>query len=471
MDTQAAVDKAGADKVALFSIASPAYGSTDVGRSRPHAALKVKTPVLRDEGFRLLQQLAVRGVPNIAIVDAEGKLRLSNGGSLTQSLEYKLDVEGAIRRVATTGRLGTYGALPTYYPVTELVGKKCPDFDAPLIDDATAHSFSSMLASDKLNVLIFWSVDCPHCKASLPKLNDWLKGHAAGMNVISAARITDDATKTRTAEYCKISGFVFPTFVDKDMQIGSTYQVISTPTVLVIRPDGVVDSVLLSSETDLGAALEAKRREILNHLRQGLDTAVAIAAVSTDGRRRHHHRPRRSTITLAIRRRERPPRRARTSPTCERLSRRSAQAFDRAQEQLRPGFFDPFEMRHHDRVEPGAQPVEQSGRPIPVGRRRAGRPTGIGGKHGDDIIEDLYDAGSRKAPGAVERTRLPRRAALRASARASSTNGASASPAGIRRVPVHAGSSAPFVTAQHRRRPSSKSAAASPTPSVASTRA
>jgi hypothetical protein len=51
--------------------------------------------------------------------------------------------------------------------------------------------------------------------------------------------------------------------VDEDMQIGATYQVISTPTVIVIRPDGIVDSVLLSGETDLGAALEAKRREIL----------------------------------------------------------------------------------------------------------------------------------------------------------------------------------------------------------------
>jgi thiol-disulfide isomerase/thioredoxin len=112
-------------------------------------------------------------------------------------------------------------------------------------------------------VLIFWSVDCPHCKVALPKLNDWLKGHADGMNVISAARVTDDATKARTAEYCKISSFSFPTFIDKDMHIGAIYQVVSTPTIVVIRPDGVVDSVLLSSETDLGAALEAKKREIL----------------------------------------------------------------------------------------------------------------------------------------------------------------------------------------------------------------
>jgi len=264
MDTQAAVDRAGADKVVFLPVAAAAYGSTDVAPIRERtAALKLKAPVLNDEGFRLLQQLNVHAVPNIAIVDAAGKLRLSNGGALGQTLEYKLDVEGAIRRVATTGKLSTYGVLSTYYPVTELVGKKCPDFDAPLINDTAAHSLSSMLSPDKVNVLVFWSVDCPHCKATLPKLNDWLKGHPPGLNVISAARITDDATKMRTAEYCRVSGFVFPTFVDKDMQIGATYQVISTPTVVVIRPDGVVDSVLLSGETDLGAALEGKRNQIL----------------------------------------------------------------------------------------------------------------------------------------------------------------------------------------------------------------
>lgn len=263
-DTQAAVDKVGADKVVLFSVAAPAFGTTDVAPIKARiAALKPKAPVLNDEGFRILQELQVHAVPNIAIVDASGRLRLANGGSLTQALEYKLDVEGAIRRVGTTGTLGTYGALATYYPVVELVGKKCPDFDAPMIDGAAARTLWSMLSADKVNVLIFWSVDCPHCKASLPKLNDWLKDHQAGLNVISAARVTDEATRVRTAEYCKISQFKFPTFVDKDMQIGATYQVISTPTVVVIRPDGVVDSVLLSGETDLGAALEVKKREIL----------------------------------------------------------------------------------------------------------------------------------------------------------------------------------------------------------------
>lgn len=264
MDTQAVVDAAGKDKVALLAVASPQYGSTDVAPIKTRAReLKLESPALYDEGFRLLQQLSVHTVPNVSIVDGSGRLRLANGGAMRQSLEYKLDLEGAIRRVASTGKLGTYGVLPQYYPATELVGQKCPDFSAPNLGDGVSRSFSSMLAPDKVNVLVFWSVDCPHCKVAMPKLNDWLKTHSDGMNVVSAARITDDATRTRTAEYCRVNGFAFPTLIDKDMGIAGMYQVISTPTIVVIRPDGVIDSVLTSGESDIGAALENRKREIL----------------------------------------------------------------------------------------------------------------------------------------------------------------------------------------------------------------
>ena len=52
LDTQAAVDKAGADKVAFFSVAAPAYGSTDVAPIKARtAALKVKAPVLQRRGL------------------------------------------------------------------------------------------------------------------------------------------------------------------------------------------------------------------------------------------------------------------------------------------------------------------------------------------------------------------------------------------------------------------------------------
>jgi peroxiredoxin len=264
LDTAAAVEAAGKDKLALLAVASPQLGSTDTGPIKTRSqALKLTMPVLYDEGFRVLQQLGVHTVPSISIVDGTGRLRLTNGSALKQTLEYKLDLETAIARLGNTGKIGTYGPLPQYYPVNELVGQKCPDFAAPALTDGVSRTFSSMLAPDKLNVLVFWSVDCPHCKAAMPKLNEWLKDHPEGMNVVSAARVTDDANQKRTAEYCRLSGFVFPTLVDKDLEIAGRYNVVSTPTVVIIRPDGVIDSTLTSGEVDIGPALEARRQQLL----------------------------------------------------------------------------------------------------------------------------------------------------------------------------------------------------------------
>ena len=263
-DAIAAVDAAGKDKVALLAVASPQYGSSDTAPIKARSvALKLPMPVLYDEGFKVLQQLEVHTVPSISLIDGSGRLRLTNGSALKQTLEYKLDLEGAIARLASTGKIGTYGPLPTYYPVNELVGQKCPDFAAPALTDGVSRTFSSMLKPDKLNVLVFWSVDCPHCKNAMPKLNDWLKDHGDGMNVVTAARVTDEATQKRTAEYCRLSGFVFPTLVDKDLEIAGRYNVVSTPTIVIIRPDGVIDSALTSGEIDIGPALEARKQQIL----------------------------------------------------------------------------------------------------------------------------------------------------------------------------------------------------------------
>ncbi len=226
-------------------------------------ALKLTVPILNDEEFRLGQQLSVRAVPAVAALDAEGRLRFANAGSLKQALEYNMDVEAAIRRVARKGTLATYGSLPRYYPVNELIGKKCPDFEAPLLGEGATRRWSSLFDPTRLNIIVFWSVDCSHCKKSLPQINDWIRRHPDGINLISAANVQDAATRTKTEEYCRLNQFVFPTFVDQELRIGDLYQVTSTPTILIIRPDGVIDSVLLG-EGDFAATFEAKKKQLLS---------------------------------------------------------------------------------------------------------------------------------------------------------------------------------------------------------------
>ena len=255
--------KLAADRTVIYGVTYP-----QAGRAKPEivkrlADLGIKFPVLDDTGFVLGQQLRVQTVPNISIVDSDGKLRLANGASLLQVIGYEQTVQTAIERAVKHGEVGSYGYLERYYPVNELVGKECPDFKAPLLSNSVEQRLSGLIKKDHVNVLIFWSVNCQHCRRELPIINAWLRQNQEGLNVITAAGIADDVTKTRTKEFCDINKFVFPTLVDHDLRISNLYQITSTPTILFISPDGVVDSVLLSTSDDFGEIATQKKKELL----------------------------------------------------------------------------------------------------------------------------------------------------------------------------------------------------------------
>jgi peroxiredoxin len=262
---QELVEEFGSDKVAFYGVAYPQPGRDADVISKKLDSLGIKLPVLNDEGFKLGRLLRVQTVPNLTIVDAEGLLRLTNGASLLQVLEYNMTLETAVRRVAEKGSLGTYGFLTRYYPVKELVGKKCPDFQAPFLTNDKVQTWHSMIKKDRLNVLVFWSVDCPHCRTSLPLIDAWVKEHPDRANVIGAVRVTSEATKIKTEEYCEEKKFSIPMLVDQDLEIARLYQVTSTPTVLIIGPDGIIDSVLLSSTTDFVKFIEERRHALIKN--------------------------------------------------------------------------------------------------------------------------------------------------------------------------------------------------------------
>jgi thiol-disulfide isomerase/thioredoxin len=252
------------DKVAVFGVAIPRPGREEPQIVKRLAELGVKFPVLDDSNFILGQQLRVQSVPNLTIIDKSGKLQMTNGASLLQVIGYEQTVRSAVERVAKTGEVGSLGYLDHYYPVNELVGQSGPDFKAPLLSNSVEQRWTSMIKKDKVNVLIFWSVTCPHCRKELPAINAWLREHPESkLNVVSVAGIPDLATKSRTKEYCDLNKFVFPTLVDKDLSISQLYKVTSTPTIIFVGPNGVVDSVMLSASESFSERASAKVKELL----------------------------------------------------------------------------------------------------------------------------------------------------------------------------------------------------------------
>jgi peroxiredoxin len=262
-EIQSLVESAGPGKLVLFAVTAPPVGSSDLAPIKARLKeLKLRVPCLRDEQLRLAQQTNANVVPAITLVDREGKLRLTNGASLLQVVEYKTDLEALVRRLAEKGTVGTYGTLPRYDPVVELIGKKAPDFQLPAAKDGVPRRLSSLLASDKVNVLVFWSVDCGHCKQSIPKINEWVSKKGSDVNVISVARVTNDTLRTQTKEFVRLNGLSFPTLLDQDFQTANRYQVTATPTVLVIRPDGTVHSQMSAAESNFDRFFETQRKEI-----------------------------------------------------------------------------------------------------------------------------------------------------------------------------------------------------------------
>lgn len=251
------------DKVALYGVVAVRGDKRAEEAGARAKEIGISVPLLRDDAFQIGGRLAIRTVPSINILDKGGRLRLGNGGSLKQVLEYNMTLADGIDRVAKTGEIGTYGALPRYDATQELIGKKSPDFKAASVSDGIVHRFSNLLHPRKVNVLIFWSVECPHCQVTLPKMAEWLGTNGDGINVVSAARVKNDATRARTREFTRMHGFPFTTLADEQREISEIFNVTATPTVFVIAPDGTIESVLDDGGHHFERDLEAKKKKLL----------------------------------------------------------------------------------------------------------------------------------------------------------------------------------------------------------------
>jgi thiol-disulfide isomerase/thioredoxin len=260
-ELQTLIQEVGPQKVALYGILPEGSNKDrDAVRQRLQE-MKIAVPVLLDSNYKFIYGLGVLRPPFIAVLDKNGMLRLAGGSSLKQTLEYKMTLEDGIRRVASTGALGTYGLLRDYYPAVEMVGKKVPEFEVNGLD-GKPRRWSTILDPRKPTVLVFWAVTCPHCQKILPSLNEWAKANPQGVNLVSVAAAPNETVRTKTQEYTTQQGLVFPVLLDPDMKLNDIFLVVSTPTMVIVRPDGVVDSVLTLIDQNFAKTLEAKSREL-----------------------------------------------------------------------------------------------------------------------------------------------------------------------------------------------------------------
>ncbi|MFQ5719353.1 MAG: TlpA family protein disulfide reductase [Acidobacteriota bacterium] len=242
------------EKVSLVSVVPPRGKTAKQVRERA-TALGVDVPIIWDDGYRVQRTVRASQVPHITLLDPGRTVRVSGAASPHHTISPGTTFADYLTRAIAGKGSPTITRVPRYYPVTELVNGPFPDF---VLDEVPSHKslrFSDRVTDGKLTLLVFWSPDCGHCKKELPLLNDYFKSHRSALNIVGIVKMRDAGFRQRTSDFIRANDLQFPTVSDETEDTWDAYKVVTTPTTVVVTPDGKIDTVLLGSGVDLDKEL------------------------------------------------------------------------------------------------------------------------------------------------------------------------------------------------------------------------
>lgn len=148
---------------------------------------------------------------------------------------------GLYQRVSSCPISGALGAssAETFVPVNPnrgtAIGNLAPDFNLPGTAGGSV-SFDSLKGAPA--VVVFWTAWCPICKEEAPMINELdAEFRSKGVKTIGINIGESDA---RIAEGIKDFGIKYTVLKDKDGSVARAYNVIGTPTIVILDRNGSV---------------------------------------------------------------------------------------------------------------------------------------------------------------------------------------------------------------------------------------
>lgn len=124
----------------------------------------------------------------------------------------------------------------------EKPGAKLPDAALPGLDGKVVNLRS--LAKDKVTVVVFWSVSCPHCRKEMPSLlalDRRLTGNPFVMILVNGdGPAMLPAVKAYVKDYRLPGPVLLDQGPDDSMPLGDALDIVATPTVMVFNRKGVL---------------------------------------------------------------------------------------------------------------------------------------------------------------------------------------------------------------------------------------
>ncbi len=224
----------------------------------------LQAPLILEREHLLGARIGAFTSPSLCLIDGGGILRVADAKSLSQEIAAGVTFAQAVRDAAAGKPVPTVPKLAQYYPATELVGLKAPDFDAGEFRSPGRFKLSrDGAAGGKITVLYFWKPDCKQCELLMPGIMAGVRSAPNHVRLVTVVNLPDRSAEPALEEAVKSYGLPQPVLLDEGKKITEAYRVVSTPTLFFIGPDGKVDSVYTSSRMNFVPVMTSKLKSIL----------------------------------------------------------------------------------------------------------------------------------------------------------------------------------------------------------------
>jgi len=133
------------------------------------------------------------------------------------------------------------------------VGDNAADFSITRLDGSTFKL--SDYRGKKAVKLIFWATWCPNCKAEIPALNALHEKHGNDIELL-AINVTVNDSLRRVEHYQKKYNLAYPLAFDEGQNVSRAYNVMGTPTLIIIDINGVIRYRASETPEDIGEHLD-----------------------------------------------------------------------------------------------------------------------------------------------------------------------------------------------------------------------
>lgn len=121
-------------------------------------------------------------------------------------------------------------------PMDSLVGRRLPPFVLPNVEPTARPVDSARLDGEPL-VVVFWSPSCPPCRKELPELEGLARSEMGRAHVVG---VDVGANRSSAVSFLARYHVTFPSAFDPSDHLAEAWDVVGTPTVFVLGPQGTV---------------------------------------------------------------------------------------------------------------------------------------------------------------------------------------------------------------------------------------